>query len=736
MSSPPDPDLTRKAVEETVGALYLELHRKTPPAAVLGPRSRLDADLGFDSVARAELLTRVERALQIEIPQATLASIDTLADLLRVASSAPKAATADEAKASRVPRLRRTSQRESAADVLANSITLTDVLAQRAERDPRATHAILLGDAEPRVLTYAELLRGAQAIASGIRALGLGDGATAALMLPTSADYLHAFFGVLLADATPVPLYPPARRSQLEEHVHRHVEILTNAGTQLLITLREARLFARLLRSRVPGLRYVMSVAELAQRGRSDGAANASRADSIALLQYTSGSTGSPKGVILTHEHLLANIRAMGKALAASKDDVMVSWLPLYHDMGLIGAWLGALCFGCPLVLMSPTSFLARPASWLQAIHRYRGTLSGSPNFGYELAIRRIADEDLQGVDLSSLRATFNGAEPVSPDTVERFARRFARYGYRPQAMAPVYGQAEAGVGVTFAPAGRGPLVDRIDRDLLASRGQARSVPADRPGAISFVSCGGPLPGYRLRILDERGSEVPERIEGDLQFAGPSATSGYYRNAEATARLLCGQWRNTGDRAYIAGGELYITGRAKDILIRRGRHIYPEEIESAVGDIEGVRKGRVAAFGTRGEETGTERVVVVAETRETDSARLAALRQHIAERITATIGEPADEIVLVGSHTVLKTSSGKLRRSATHDAYTAGALGHASRKPAVQLLRLALGSAALTANRALQYAVRLAFGAYACSIFIALGTLALALSATDRSANR
>lgn len=426
----------------------------------------------------------------------------------------------------------------------------------------------------------------------------------------------------------------------------------------------------------------------------------------------------------------------MGTAIRASGKDVMVSWLPLYHDMGLIGAWLSSLYFGCLMVLIPPTTFLSRPARWLQAIHRYRGTLSGSPNFGYELATRRIADAELRGVDLSSLRGTFNGAEAVSTDTLERFSRRFAPYGYRPEAMMPVYGLAEAGVGVTFPPLDRAPLVDRIARDLLATRGQARPVATDDSNASSFVSCGRPLPGYRLRIVDERGSELPERTEGNLQFTGPSATSGYYRNADATSALICGEWRNTGDRAYLASGELYITGRAKDIIIRHGRHIYPEELEGTVGAIEGIRKGCVAAFGAKDHETGTERLVILAETRETDPTRRSELQGRIAECVTASIGEPADEIVLAAPHTVLKTSSGKLRRAATRQAYSDGSLGRMSRNPAVQWLRLTLEGLRVSACRRFESLTRLAFGLYAWCASLGIAGLAFARMMLVQDANR
>jgi acyl-CoA synthetase (AMP-forming)/AMP-acid ligase II len=308
------------------------------------------------------------------------------------------------------------------------------------------------------------------------------------------------------------------------------------------------------------------------------------------------------------------------------KPDTFVSWLPLYHDMGLIGAWLGCLYFGAQLCVMSPLSFLIRPESWLWAIHQFRATLSGAPNFAFELCLNKIDDSNLQGLDLSSLRMIANGAEPVSVPTLRRFIERFGRYGFRPGAMAPVYGLAENSVGLAFPPAGRTPVIDRVDREALSNRGIAEPAKEGDPHPLEIASCGFPLPGHEIRIVDELGYELGERREGRLEFRGLSATSGYFRNETKTRELFHGGWLDSGDRAYMAGGEVYITGRIKDIIIRAGQHIYPQEIEEAVTEIPGIRKGCVAVFGTADRATGTERVVVLAETRETDPAARVALQ--------------------------------------------------------------------------------------------------------------
>ena len=283
----------------------------------------------------------------------------------------------------------------------------------------------------------------------------------------------------------------------------------------------------------------------------------------LALLQYTSGSTGDPKGVILTHRHLLANIAAMGGAANAGPGDVFVSWLPLYHDMGLIGAWLAGLRFGFPLVVMSPLAFLSRPARWLQAISRYRGTLSAAPNFGFELCTRQVPSAELTDLDLSCWRLAFDGSEAVSAETLRRFAARFAACGVRPQTLAPAYGLAEAGVGVTFPPPGRAPLTDVIDREVLARTGRAMPARARDRAPLEIVSCGRVLPSYRLRVADSSGRALGERREGQVEFTGPSATPGYYRNEAATGALHHDGWTVTGDLGYLADGELYLTGRTK-----------------------------------------------------------------------------------------------------------------------------------------------------------------------------
>lgn len=670
--------------------------------------SDLEKDLGFDSLGRVELLHRVEQAFGRHLPEDTLSKATTLRDYL-------SALAAVDTSLVLPPEIRYAAPApaEPAPDTAS---TLTQVLDWHVRTHPQRTHIILPGEGElDDTISYTELHRGAAAVAAGLLARDLQLGQAVAIMLPTGRDYFFSFFGILLAGCVPVPIYPPARPSQLEDHLRRHAGILSNAGALLLITMAEVRPLARLLASLVESLAAIVTPEELITPGGTG--LYPAKAGDLALLQYTSGSTGNPKGVALTHANLLANIRAMGQATQVSSADVFVSWLPLYHDMGLIGAWLGSLYHACPLVIMSPLAFLARPERWLWAIHRYRGSLSAAPNFAYEICLRRVRDEDIAGLDLSSWRMAFNGAEPVSPDTVLGFAERFASYGLHREAIAPVYGLAECSVGLAFPPPGRGVIIDRVNREILTTAGRAEPAAADDTQALRLVACGQPLPGHQIRVVDATGRELGERREGRLEFKGPSATHGYFRNPTQSERLFHGEWLDSGDLAYLAGGDVYLTGRSKDVIIRAGRNIYPYELEQAVADIPGIRRGCVAVFGCADPASATERLVVLAETRETGTTALAALREQINAQAIALLGAPADDIVLAPPHTVPKTSSGKIRRAASRELYQQGQLDAPKRAVWWQVTRLAWTGTLPQLRRWRRAAGDTLFAAYAWTLF-------------------
>jgi 1-acyl-sn-glycerol-3-phosphate acyltransferase len=427
-------------------------------------------------------------------------------------------------------------------------------------------------------------------------------------------------------------------------------------------------------------------------------------------------------------------VRAMGKAARATSADVFVSWLPLYHDMGLIGGCFATMFLSFPVVLMSPLAFLARPSSWLRAIHRHGGTISGGPNFSYELCLRRIPEHELEGLDLSSWRFAFNGAEPVSPETMLQFEERFSRYGLKKNVMSPVYGLAECSVGLAFTPPGEPWQVDVLDRERFAASGEAVPAREGDPAPLKVVACGRPIPDHDLRVVDAAGFEQPDGTEGALQFRGPSATTGYYRNREATKALFSGDWVNTGDRAYMSDGMLYITGREKDIIIRGGRNISPYELEEAVGDIPGVRRGCVAVFGSMDKASGTERIVVLAETRQIDTASQEAIRQRINDLALNLIGSPADDIVLAPPHTVPKTSSGKIRRVAARDYYERGPDAVRPQAVWLQFLRLAAAGVAPQVRRGWRVARGILFALWAYLMFVITAVPVFAAAATRKPA--
>jgi len=705
-----DDQQTVAALLSVVQTLVAELRPGRPPQGV-ALDSYLDKDLGLDSLGRVELMNRIERHFGVVPPERLFAEAETPRDVLRALIQARPAS----AGSSLLDVEHLVWAGGEAAPLSAE--TLLQTMDWHIQQHPDRPHIRFYSDEDDGdTLSYAQLQAKAAQVACGLQAAGVRPGEAVAIMLPTSPGYFFSFLGVLLAGGIPVPMYPPPRLSQLEEHLRRCVAILRNCAAAVLITVAEGKRHANLLRSLVGSLARVVTVEELAAAaGRH--APPSVKAEDIAFLQYTSGSTGNPKGVVLTHANLLANIRAMGVAVGATPDDVFVSWLPLYHDMGLIGAWLGSLYHAMPLVVMPPLSFISRPQRWLQAIHRYRGTLSASPNFGYETCLRRLEDKDVAGLDLSCWRVAFNGAEAVVPETVERFVERFQPYGLNPKAMMPVYGLAESSVGLSFPPLNRGLLIDRVRRDAFSGLGLATPADAGDANALRFVACGLPLPGHQIRAVDEAGRELPERRLGRIEFRGPSSTSGYFRDREHTRALFHGDWLDSGDLGYLAGGELYLTGRGKDLVIRAGRNIYPQEVEQAVGEIDGVRKDGVAVFGGVDAASGTERLIVLAETRRLEAAPAQALRDKIRARVTDLLGEPPDDIVLAPPGAVLKTSSGKVRRAALRAAYERGETAKARRSSWLPYADLLLESLSEWPRRGGLKTREWLFAAYAWSVF-------------------
>ena len=755
-----DPAGLREQVVDIVRQLLADLGSPLAFGAIRG-EAQLDRDLGLGSLERVELVVRLSAEFGRELPEEVVAEADTVEDLV-AAVLRDDARAATELRAS--PTLWTEPYRRDAGapktwpePEVEAAETLVEVLRYRARAHGQRTHLIFPSDSGETALTFGELYARAGSVARELSRRGISTGHAVAIMLPTSAEFFYTFMGVLRAGGVPVPIYPPFRADRIAEYAARQSAILANAGAKLLVTFRRAESVARLLKPRVGTLAGVIDAGDLckgaAARSRDSEFVNrnsekqewspvqvrAAHGSDLALLQYTSGSTGDPKGVMLTHANLLANIRAIGEAVQVRADDVGTSWLPLYHDMGLIGAWLLPMYYGLPLVVLSPLDFLTQPVRWLRVVTRYRGSLAAAPNFAYELCVKKVTDEQMKELDLSSWRAALNGAEPVNPETIERFATRFAQCGFRREVMLPVYGLAEASLAVTVPPLGREPRVDRIERDTFERSG--RAVPTAESGAttIAFVSVGRALPRHELKIVDGDGQEVGERVEGFLWFRGPSATQGYYRNPEATKQLFPERarglteerdsflvspdstdehaWVDSGDRAYVADGEVYVTGRVKDIIIKAGKNLYPHEVEEIAGRVEGVRKGCVVAFGLRDESSGTERLVVVAEAKAQQPAERTRIAARVNEEMVTALGMPADRVEILPPQVIPKTSSGKLRREETKRLYQSGALGRGIRPVWWQVAQVAAEGAVRSAPRMVRRAGEVAYGVYATIAF-------------------
>ncbi|WP_321915699.1 MULTISPECIES: AMP-binding protein [unclassified Paraburkholderia] len=662
MNTLPDDTLAVRLLR-LVDTLAAELHGEARHPARVSMTTQLERDLGFDSLARAELAERIEQTFAVRLPPDAFAA-DTPADLLKAieqgAQCVPHAAAPHFQAQAEV-------RDEPTLAVPEQAQTMADVLRWHALRHPDRLHLTLIENGASTVLSYGAIFRRASHAANALRALGVDPGARVALMLPTGADYFVVFAALILCGAVPVPIYPPTSLAQVEEHVERYALILANAQVSALIASASLGTVAQILRLNVPTLRQLVTSAALVPSpAESDEPAPFVRTapHDLALLQYTSGSTGEPKGVMLSHANLLSNIRAMGERMHVQPGDKLVSWLPLYHDMGLIGAWLAPLYFGFPLVAMSPLAFLARPATWLEAISQYRATITAAPNFAYEWCARRVPERQLAGLDLGSLRFAFCGSEPVNPDTLRAFAERFAPFGFDARAITPVYGLAENTLAVTFPAPSRGLRVDLVQREALSMCGEAITAGA-QDGQLALVACGYPLADTGLRIVDDNRQPLAERRIGHIEFRGASATTGYYRNPGQTARLAHNSWLDSGDLGYLADGELFVTGRTKDLIIRAGRHIFPDELEHALGQLSGVEPGGVAACGEPDPLAGTERLVLIVETSMNEAAGRADLQARVNAVARRLCGAPAERVLLVAPQSILRTPGGKIRRAAT-----------------------------------------------------------------------
>jgi acyl-CoA synthetase (AMP-forming)/AMP-acid ligase II len=562
--------------------------------------------------------------------------------------------------------------------------TFDALLASQAAARGDEIHLRLLDEQERETpVSYRQLHDVARRHAVGLACAGVKPGDRVLLMLPTGLPLIASIYGCHLLGAIPVPLYPPFRLKGVAPYLKRLACICQAVGASLMVADPALPL---LLRAGLGTLCPPIVTPEALDVAGELPARTASPEDT-ALIQFSSGSTGPQLGVVLTHGQILANCEAIATRLDLKPGIRGVSWLPLYHDMGLIGSLFIPLLIGFEAILYAPKSFLLDPASWPRLIARYGATISMGPNFAYQLLARRVAPEDLPGVDLSSWTIALNGAEPIEPSTIRRFERHFAPLGFPHGALIGVYGLAEMALGVTMPAAGSGIVTDRIDAARLREAGVAEA--SEDPERLREVAAVGPaLDGFEVAVLGPGGQLLPDRHEGLIAARGPSRMAGYWRNPAETDLAIRDGWLHTGDMGYCVGKRLFITGRAKDLIIRGGRNYHPQELEIAAEAVLGVRGGSCVAFGVPDAERGTEAVTVAFETRVAQADR-ADLLVKVAHAVQAATGLRPDRVLALEPGTVPKTSSGKRQRRAARDLHMAGQLGHAP--SAADALRQAAG---------------------------------------------
>lgn len=522
-------------------------------------------------------------------------------------------------------------------------------------------------------LTYGELIQGAAGYSQALARAGIAPGEVVILILKHGEALIEAFFGAVLHGAIPsiMPfltekLAPDAYRSSLSALFE-----ITKPGAVITYPefLEEVHQASQV--SAPPTILLSSQVDKVTNPDFDSLGGQYRQAQDILLLQHSSGTTGLQKGVALSHQAVFNQLESYSQAIHLNPSDVIVSWLPLYHDMGLIAGFIMPILMRVPLVLLSPFDWVRAPYRLLQAITEYGGTLCWLPNFAYNFCAQKIRDRDLQGVNLSSLRAVINCSEPMQWNSHEMFRQRFQPYGLSSAALATCYAMAENVFAVTQGGIERTVCVDRIDSRALLQDQMARPCTEDER-AIKMVSAGRPLGNTRLRILDLNGSELPERHIGEIALQSDCMLTGYYNRPGLTAKAFRDGWYLTGDLGYIANGALYITGRKKDLIIVGGKNIYPQDLERLANETPGIHPGRVAAFGVFDEQTGTEEAVLLAEADPSltlESQTIIHLANEIRRRVTASSDIALRYVEIVGKNWLIKTSSGKIARQANRQKY-------------------------------------------------------------------
>lgn len=530
-------------------------------------------------------------------------------------------------------------------------------------------------DSASRTWSRQEQWQAAAKAAGTLRAEGVVRGSSVVLLLPSPEEFIAAFFACQILGAIPVPLVPPWSLDRIDTHLERiaavcricrpQASVISGHALAALSAFSPGALQERAFGRLVDPSRFLEAepVTELCAEVKSCDAA---------MVQFTSGSTSEPRGVVLSHSALLANCFGIGAGLGFwKKHHIGCSWLPLFHDMGLIGHVLVPLLWSIPNVLLPPESFALRPESWLEAVSAYGATISTAPNFAYQVCTQRLSEAKTEALDLSRWEVALCGGEPILSPTLKGFSERFEKLGFREQAFCPVYGLAEFSLAVTLSDSAAVPESEAIDRQLFSEEGSARLVEG---GELRMVSSGRVIAGHEVRIVDDAEEICRAGQEGSIEARGPSLMTGYLNDAVATAQCLHDGWLVTGDRGYLRAGKLYVTGRNKELIIKGGRNLYPQEAEAAAGAVAGIRPGRVVAFGIVDEESGTDLFVLLCESHEDEEQARLLLERQVLGAVRNAVGVRPDQVRIVAPGTLSKTSSGKLQRLAVRQRYLEGDL--------------------------------------------------------------
>ncbi|MEM6729968.1 MAG: fatty acyl-AMP ligase [Myxococcota bacterium] len=561
--------------------------------------------------------------------------------------------------------------------------TLFDVLA----RASASAHGVRFLDHHERetFFSYGELHGRSCRAGRWLSEAGVRTGDHVAIVMATGVGFFDAFFGAMACGAVPVPLYPPVRLGRLDDYHERTAAMLAACDAKILVTERRVhRVLGRTVERFQPEY-GVASIESLIMTATEPSKPVPLNPDDVAFIQFSSGTTARPKPIRLTHRQVLANVAAITDQILTAYPEVDgrvhggCSWLPLYHDMGLVGCVFVAMARPRDLTLIPPESFLARPAIWLRALSASRATISPAPNFAYSLCVDRVRADELDGVDLSNWLIALNGAEPVTPSALERFVERFSEYGLPRTSLTPVYGLGEATLAVTFSALDAPWRWRRFDREALVLKGEAVSV---RDGGMELVSLGPPLPGFDVCIRDENHDALDEGRLGRVWISGPSIMSGYHRMELENEQVFDADWLDTGDRGFLFGGELYLFGREKDTIVLHGRNYAAQDIERALDGLNGIRAGCCAAVGVLGD--AGEALHLLVETPLDDEPARRVLVQQIREAVLERCALPAT-VVLLERGALPRTSSGKISRVRARELFSADALTPPKRVTALGL---------------------------------------------------